>query len=195
MFGRLSAKAMLVAGFAAMVFFGIGLIGLAVATLLAEKFGVAGGYLIAGGILLLIPILWIIILSASRPRKNAKKKRFHDRDFHRPGARDALGRGGGCGTGGDRQPVFSTATKPKNDRRPRAQGTFCGPPVFSSLVRRKVMLGWALTFLILALVAGYMGFFGLAGLAATIAKLLLIVFVILLIVSAFSGALRGRPPI
>jgi uncharacterized membrane protein YtjA (UPF0391 family) len=57
------------------------------------------------------------------------------------------------------------------------------------------MLGWALTFLILALVAGYMGFFGLAGLAATIAKLLLIVFVILLIVSAFSGALRGRPPI
>jgi hypothetical protein len=29
------------------------------------------------------------------------------------------------------------------------------------------MLGWALTFLILALVAGYMGFFGLAGVAAT----------------------------
>ena len=50
------------------------------------------------------------------------------------------------------------------------------------------MLGWALTFLILALVAGYMGFFGLAGLAATIAKLLLVVFLILLIVSAFSGA-------
>jgi uncharacterized membrane protein YtjA (UPF0391 family) len=36
---------------------------------------------------------------------------------------------------------------------------------------------------------------GLAGLAATIAKLLLIVFVVLLIVSAFSGALRGRPPV
>ena len=57
------------------------------------------------------------------------------------------------------------------------------------------MLGWALAFLILALVAGYMGFFGLAGLAATIAKRLLIVFVVLLIGSAFSGALRGRPPI
>jgi uncharacterized membrane protein YtjA (UPF0391 family) len=57
------------------------------------------------------------------------------------------------------------------------------------------MLGWALTFLILALVAGYMGFFGLAGLAASIAKLLLVVFLILLIVSAFSGALRGRPPV
>lgn len=57
------------------------------------------------------------------------------------------------------------------------------------------MLGWALAFLILALIAGYMGFFGLAGAAATIAKLLLVVFVILLIVSAFSGALRGRPPV
>jgi uncharacterized membrane protein YtjA (UPF0391 family) len=57
------------------------------------------------------------------------------------------------------------------------------------------MLGWALAFLILALVPGYMGFFGLAGMAATIAKLLLVVFVILLIVSAFSGALRGRPPV
>ena len=57
------------------------------------------------------------------------------------------------------------------------------------------MLGWALTFLVLALVAGYLGFFGLAGLAASIAKILLVVFVVLLIVSAFSGALRGRPPL
>jgi uncharacterized membrane protein YtjA (UPF0391 family) len=57
------------------------------------------------------------------------------------------------------------------------------------------MLGWALTFLLLALVAGYMGFFALAGLAASIAKLLLVVFLILLFVGAFSGARRGRPPI
>jgi uncharacterized membrane protein YtjA (UPF0391 family) len=57
------------------------------------------------------------------------------------------------------------------------------------------MLGWALAFFILALIAAYMGFFALAGLAAFIAKLLLVVFLILLVVSAFSGALRGRPPI
>ena len=57
------------------------------------------------------------------------------------------------------------------------------------------MLGWALAFFVLALIAAYMGFFAMAGLAASIAKLLLIVFVILLIVSAFSGALRGRPPV
>jgi len=57
------------------------------------------------------------------------------------------------------------------------------------------MLGWTLTFFILALVAGYLGVFALAGLAATLAKLFLIVFVVLLIVSAFSSALWGRPPI
>lgn len=56
------------------------------------------------------------------------------------------------------------------------------------------MLGWALAFLILALVAGYMGFFGLAGLAAPLAKSLLVVFLILLIVSAFSARSGdGRP--
>ena len=70
--------------------------------------------------------------------------------------------------------------------------TFCDE---SFVTGNDVMLGWALAFLILALIAGYMGFFGLAGAAATIAKLLLVVFVILLIVSAFSGALRGRPPV
>ena len=57
------------------------------------------------------------------------------------------------------------------------------------------MLGWALTFLVLALVAAYMGFFALVGLAAYVAKMLLIVFVILLLVSAFSGAVPGRPQI
>ena len=45
------------------------------------------------------------------------------------------------------------------------------------------------------LIAAYMGFFAMAGLAASIAKLLLVVFLVLLIVSAFSSALRGKPPI
>ena len=57
------------------------------------------------------------------------------------------------------------------------------------------MLGWALAFFLLSLVTYYAGFFALAGTAAGIAKLLLVVFLVLLIVSAFSGALRGRPPI
>ncbi len=74
MFARLSAKAMLVAGLAAMVFFGIGLIGLAIATWLAMQFGAAGGYLIAGGILLAIPTLWILVWLAARPRKKPEEK-------------------------------------------------------------------------------------------------------------------------
>jgi uncharacterized membrane protein YtjA (UPF0391 family) len=57
------------------------------------------------------------------------------------------------------------------------------------------MLGWALAFYILALITAYMGFFAMAGLAASIAKLLLVVFLVLLVVSAFSTALRGKPPI
>ena len=56
------------------------------------------------------------------------------------------------------------------------------------------MLGWAFAFFVLALVAAYMGFYALMGLAAVIAKLLLLIFLVLLVVSAFSGALQGRPP-
>jgi len=54
------------------------------------------------------------------------------------------------------------------------------------------MLGWALTFLILALVAGFFGFFSLAGLAAYIAKVLFLIFLVLLVVSFVMRALRGR---
>jgi uncharacterized membrane protein YtjA (UPF0391 family) len=56
------------------------------------------------------------------------------------------------------------------------------------------MLNWAITFFILAILAGLLGFFALAGLAAEIAKFLLIAFVLLFLVSALSGALRGRAP-
>jgi uncharacterized membrane protein YtjA (UPF0391 family) len=59
---------------------------------------------------------------------------------------------------------------------------------------RTAVLSWALTFLILALVAGLLGFFGLAGVAASIAKLLLFAFLVLFLISALSGALRGRAP-
>jgi uncharacterized membrane protein YtjA (UPF0391 family) len=56
------------------------------------------------------------------------------------------------------------------------------------------MLGWALTFLILAVIAGFLGFIALAGLAAEIAKVLLFAFVILFLISALSNAVRGRAP-
>lgn len=56
------------------------------------------------------------------------------------------------------------------------------------------MLRLALTFLILALVAGLLGFVVLAGLAASIAKLLIIVFVVLFIVSFVFGRGAGNAP-
>jgi uncharacterized membrane protein YtjA (UPF0391 family) len=54
------------------------------------------------------------------------------------------------------------------------------------------MLGWAFTFVVLALVAAYLGFFSLVGTGAIVAKVFLGVFVILLALSVGMGALRGR---
>ena len=60
--------------------------------------------------------------------------------------------------------------------------------------RKKIMLSWSLTFLILALIAGVLGFAGIAGAAAGIAKILFFVFLILLVVSAISRSMRGGTP-
>ena len=60
--------------------------------------------------------------------------------------------------------------------------------------RNDAVLGWALTFLVLALLAGFLGFFGFAGTAASIAKALLLAFVVLFLATALSRALRGRVP-
>jgi uncharacterized membrane protein YtjA (UPF0391 family) len=56
------------------------------------------------------------------------------------------------------------------------------------------MINWAITFFILAIVAGLLGFFALAGLAAEIAKILLLVFLVVFLVGAIQGAMRGRAP-
>lgn len=49
------------------------------------------------------------------------------------------------------------------------------------------MLRWALTFLIIALVAGLFGFGLVGGMAYTAAKICFFVFVILAILSLFTG--------
>ena len=61
--------------------------------------------------------------------------------------------------------------------------------------KEALMLGWALTFFILAIVAGFLGFSGVAGAAAGIAQVLFVIFLILLIVSFAARAFRGRPPV
>jgi uncharacterized membrane protein YtjA (UPF0391 family) len=53
------------------------------------------------------------------------------------------------------------------------------------------MLGWAVVFLIIALVAAVFGFGGIAVAAAGIAKLLFFIFLVLFIISLLFGW-RGR---
>jgi len=56
------------------------------------------------------------------------------------------------------------------------------------------MLGWALAFLIVAMVAAVLGFGGIAGLSIDIAKIIFFVAVVLFLISAIVGLVRGRSP-
>ena len=56
------------------------------------------------------------------------------------------------------------------------------------------MLGWALTFLVIALIAAVLGFGGIAGFAVEIAKIIFFVAIILFLISAVVGLVRGRSP-
>ena len=49
------------------------------------------------------------------------------------------------------------------------------------------MLSWALTFLVIALIAAALGFGGLAGAATGIAKILFFVFLVLFVISLLVG--------
>ncbi|GEP00225.1 DUF1328 domain-containing protein [Methylobacterium haplocladii] len=56
------------------------------------------------------------------------------------------------------------------------------------------MLGWAVTFLVVALIAAILGFGGVAGTAMEAAKIVFFVAIALFLISAVSGAVRGRAP-
>jgi uncharacterized membrane protein YtjA (UPF0391 family) len=58
------------------------------------------------------------------------------------------------------------------------------------------MLGWAITFLIIALLAALLGFTSIAVISVAIAKILFIIFIVLFIISLIFG-LRARrwPPL
>ena len=56
------------------------------------------------------------------------------------------------------------------------------------------MLGWALTFLIIALIAAVLGFGGIAGLSLEIAKIIFFVAILLFAIAAVVGLVRGRSP-
>ena len=69
MFARLTAKAVLAAIAIAMAFFGIGLLGMALASWLVRAIGPVGGYALSGAVLLVPPLLWAVVTHLSRPRK------------------------------------------------------------------------------------------------------------------------------
>lgn len=57
------------------------------------------------------------------------------------------------------------------------------------------MLGWALAFFVLAIIAGALGFGGIAGASAGIAQLLFFVFLALLVLTFVARAVRGKSPV
>ena len=57
------------------------------------------------------------------------------------------------------------------------------------------MLHWALTFLVLGLIAALLGFTGIAGASIGIAKILFFVFLVMFAVMLLMGATRGRDPL
>ena len=56
------------------------------------------------------------------------------------------------------------------------------------------MLGWAIAFLIIALVAALFGFGGIASASAGIAQILFFVFLALFVIALIARAVRGRSP-
>ena len=56
------------------------------------------------------------------------------------------------------------------------------------------MLGWAVTFHVVARVAALLGFGGIAGTAMEAAKLVFFVAIVLFAISAVVGLMRGRSP-
>jgi uncharacterized membrane protein YtjA (UPF0391 family) len=63
------------------------------------------------------------------------------------------------------------------------------------VIRRSfAMLGWAVTFLVIALIAAVLGFGGIAGFAVELAKIVFFVAIVLFVLSAIFGLVRGRSP-
>lgn len=71
MFARLSAKAIVLAAGIALVFFGVGLIGLGIATSLEPYVGTAWGDAITGALFLLPPLIWALAIISARPARPA----------------------------------------------------------------------------------------------------------------------------
>jgi uncharacterized membrane protein YtjA (UPF0391 family) len=100
-----------------------------------------------------------------------------------------------------RLPACVTDQSSRDLRVPAGQELYASAAVASTKRRRaaphqgaSAMLGWALTFLVVALIAAVLGFGGIAGLSIEIAKIIFFVAVVLFLISAIIGLVRGRSP-
>ena len=73
------------------------------------------------------------------------------------------------------------------DHRPRTDPTSGALRRAPEYTRNITMLSWAITFLIIAIIAAVLGFGGIAGTATGIAKILFVVFLVMFIVSFIMG--------
>ena len=64
---------------------------------------------------------------------------------------------------------------------------------WAALDKEKIMLGWAITFLVIALIAAILGFGVIAGTAAAVAKVLCVVFIVLFLISLVTGQRTPAP--
>lgn len=69
MFARISARILLLVAAAALVFFGVGLLGLALATAMVAQLGVAAAYALTGGLMLLVVLAGFGVSAIFRPRR------------------------------------------------------------------------------------------------------------------------------
>lgn len=56
------------------------------------------------------------------------------------------------------------------------------------------MLGWVITFLVIALIAAALGFGGIAGTAVGLAKIVFYIFLVLFVASLIYSLISGRRP-
>jgi uncharacterized membrane protein YtjA (UPF0391 family) len=75
-------------------------------------------------------------------------------------------------------------------------GTLAVPATVPALPSKeeRPMLRWAVVFLIVALIAGFLGLYHVSDLASNIAWILFVIFLVLFVVSLVFGGVR-RPPV
>src|SRR5690348_5661038 len=82
--------------------------------------------------------------------------------------------------------------RPRNNRNEAALLTQVFPTRINMRIRP--MIGWAITFLVIALIAALLGFGGIAGVAIEAAKIVFFVAIVLFVIAAVVGIVRGRRP-